>query len=221
VLEWVQTSSGIGSYTIPSFPVDIVVPVSSAQITNGRIVLADESLLAQTISISANTRSPVPSTFTPPILEISGTRFSGAFMGFSTYAFGMESSNGAIPSVSCPYFRESSTNPALGFIACEASINLVRDASEPNRFYGSVSTASGIRPSTDETRSTLRSGSPSQAGAIVYMQPVLAGYTQVSVPIGGYWQLASAPTNVPLPSAFLLMVTGLSLLAVARRRVCL
>jgi hypothetical protein len=123
VLEWVQTSSGTATYGPPLLS---EITVSSAPITNGRIVLADESLLSQNISVSANSRLGVAATFKPSILEISGTTLKD----FNTFTFDLVMQE--LLGSQCSYLVDPapSTSGGIGKNRwCEASVNLVKGKS--------------------------------------------------------------------------------------------
>jgi hypothetical protein len=223
VLEWVQTGFGTGTY---QNSVGNPVTVSGDGLANGgRIVLADSSLLSQNISYSVSTRGSIPAPFTPPISEISfnsvnpnsGNRIRNLTFGIP--GVGLPSTPSA--SFSCPY---QVVVPPSGVVSaqeayCNAEVNLVRDSSQPNRYYGSVSTGNGsdYRPDSIANGFMLNSGYPLQSGGASYFLPVAGGFSRVTVPISGYWQQVLPPTNVPLPSALILLLTGLGLFAVKRR----
>jgi hypothetical protein len=223
VLEWIQTASGTATYLNSRFD---PVTVSSAGIaTGGRIVLADQSFLSSNISLGVTTQYGVPATLIPPIIEISFNS-DRATTGRDprTFTYGIPSL-GTAPSsnpVNCPYLVDLAPSSSGGLrqdAYCEANINLVRDVTHGNRFYGVVST--GFSTPTGGTLGSLfilDSGNPLRSGSVLYIIPGGGSDYRVTVPISGYWQQVLPPTNVPLPSALFLLLTGLGLLAVKLRK---
>jgi hypothetical protein len=222
VLEWVQTGFGTGTYLNS---VGNPVTVSGNGVANGgRIILADASLLSQNISYSVSTRFSIPAPFTPPISEISfnsASTTNGRIRNFTFGIPGIGLPSTPSASISCPYLV--GTAPSGGILPqddyCQASIELVRDASQPNRYYGSVSTGYGspFRPDAIANDFGVSSGNALQSGSAFYFVPIAGGFSRVQVPISGYWQQVLPPANVPVPSALLLLLTGLGLFAVKRR----
>jgi hypothetical protein len=222
VLEWVQTGFGTGTYLNS---VGNPVTVSGDGVANGgRIVLSDSSLLSQNFSYSVSTRFSIPVAISPPISEVSFNSASTTNGRIRNFTFGIPEAglpSSASASFSCPYLVV--TPPSGGVVGqddyCQASVDLVRDVSQPNRYYGIVSTGYGslTRPDAIANDFIVNSGNPLQLGSGSYFLPVGGGFTRVQVPISGYWQQVLPPTNVPLPSALLLLLTGLGLFAVKRR----
>ena len=155
-------------------------------------------------------------TFKPSILEISGTTLKD----FNTFTFDLVMQE--VLGSQCSYLVDPapSTSGGIGKNRwCEASVNLVKDATQANRYYGTVSTGNSTNTgSTIDNTSILRSGNSLQPGSIFYIIPGGGSDYPVTIPISGYWQKVFPSTNVPIPSALLLMLTGLGLLGVTRRK---
>jgi hypothetical protein len=223
VLEWVQTSSGSVTYTNVSGPQFPDVTFSSAALArNGRIILAEESFLTSTISLSQTTQYGVAASRVFPILEISfdsdfaTSGFRPRDLTFGVPALGVPAIAGPI---TCPVLIDPAPATSGGIQQnpyCEASVGLTRDATFTNRYYGSVS--STVRLPNDEISLSITSGNAINPGVARYLTPAGPGAYRVVVPIDGYWQQVFPSSNVPLPSALMLMLTGLGLFAATKRK---
>jgi hypothetical protein len=220
VLEWVQTGSGTASYTTANG----VQTVSSDGVADGgRIILADSSVLTQSISYNVTTQFGIPASVTTPIIEISFDSVSTSNGRIRTFTFGNPAAGVPDPAgpINCPYLV-GTTSPSGGLLQqdayCEASVSLVRDVTQANRFYGYVSTGySTPNFGTAGNQFNVNSGNPIQTGNVFYVVPNGGSFSAVTIPLNGYWQQVLPTAGVPLPSALLLLLTGLGLLAFKRR----
>jgi hypothetical protein len=99
--------------------------------------------------------------------------------------------------------RSRTSDPGL----CSVSAVLARDTSNVNRYFGSLSFKA----------SSNTSGITVGADQLTWFGPASTASAVNSLALGGYWQVVGA-NNIPLPSGFVLLVSGLGLLFAMRRR---